>query len=99
VIDARGLAVGYRGGPAVLTDVTFSLAPGERVGVLGPNGVGQARAWDHVLCLNGRMVEFGPPEHVLTGAVLAETFEHAIIRMPDDRPHDDTQTVGTSARA
>ena len=41
LIDARGLAVGYRGGPPVLQDVTFAVAPGERIGVLGPNGGGK----------------------------------------------------------
>jgi ABC-type Mn2+/Zn2+ transport system ATPase subunit len=35
-----GLAVGY-GGPPVLQDVSFALAPGERIGVLGPNGGGK----------------------------------------------------------
>jgi ABC-type Mn2+/Zn2+ transport system ATPase subunit len=41
VIDARRLAVGYRGAPVVLEDVTFTVRPGERVGVLGPNGGGK----------------------------------------------------------
>ncbi len=41
LIDARGLAVGYPGGPAVLEDVTFAVTAGERVGVLGPNGGGK----------------------------------------------------------
>lgn len=41
VIAARDLAVGYPGGPVVLEGVTFTVAPGERVGVLGPNGGGK----------------------------------------------------------
>lgn len=41
VIAARELAVGYPGGPVVLADLTFTVAPGERVGVLGPNGGGK----------------------------------------------------------
>jgi ABC-type Mn2+/Zn2+ transport system ATPase subunit len=36
----KDLAVGY-GGPPVLTDVSFEVGPGDRVGVLGPNGGGK----------------------------------------------------------
>jgi ABC-type Mn2+/Zn2+ transport system ATPase subunit len=36
----RGLAVGY-GGPAVLSDVSFDIAAGKRIAVLGPNGGGK----------------------------------------------------------
>ena len=34
----------------------------------------QARAWDRVLCLNRRLVAFGPPAETLTPEVLAETY-------------------------
>ena len=37
---ARGLAAGY-GGPPVLTGVSFDVAPGARIAVLGPNGGGK----------------------------------------------------------
>ena len=40
-IEARGLAAGYAPGRPVLTDVEFSLAPGQAVAVLGPNGGGK----------------------------------------------------------
>ncbi|WP_231379310.1 metal ABC transporter ATP-binding protein [Candidatus Solirubrobacter pratensis] len=40
VVVAEGLAVGYGGAP-VLTDVTVAMRPGERIGVLGPNGGGK----------------------------------------------------------
>jgi ABC-type Mn2+/Zn2+ transport system ATPase subunit len=40
-VRADGLAVGYGSGPAVLTDVAFAGAAGERIGVLGPNGGGK----------------------------------------------------------
>ena len=36
----RDLAVGY-GGPAALTGVSFDVRPGDRIGVLGPNGGGK----------------------------------------------------------
>jgi ABC-type Mn2+/Zn2+ transport system ATPase subunit len=40
VLATDALAAGY-GGPPVLTDVTFSVRPGQRVAVLGPNGGGK----------------------------------------------------------
>jgi ABC-type Mn2+/Zn2+ transport system ATPase subunit len=40
IVQARGLALGY-GARAVLSDVDFSVRPGERVAVLGPNGGGK----------------------------------------------------------
>lgn len=40
LVRARGLAVGYRATP-VLRDVSFALAAGERIAVLGPNGGGK----------------------------------------------------------
>jgi ABC-type Mn2+/Zn2+ transport system ATPase subunit len=41
LIAARDLAVGYRGGPVVLEGVTLTVARGQRLGVLGPNGGGK----------------------------------------------------------
>jgi ABC-type Mn2+/Zn2+ transport system ATPase subunit len=41
LVVAHELAVGY-GGPAVLEGLTFSVEPGQRVGVLGPNGGGKS---------------------------------------------------------
>jgi ABC-type Mn2+/Zn2+ transport system ATPase subunit len=40
LVRAEGLAAGY-GGVRVLGDVSFSVLPGQRVGVLGPNGGGK----------------------------------------------------------
>ena len=48
LIAASGLAVGY-GGPPVLRDVTFTLEPGERIALLGPNGGGKSTLFRAVL--------------------------------------------------
>jgi ABC-type Mn2+/Zn2+ transport system ATPase subunit len=40
LIEASGLAAGY-GGPPAVTDVSFRLAAGERLALLGPNGGGK----------------------------------------------------------
>lgn len=40
-IEARGLAAGYAPGHPVLTEVDFTLDPGQAVAVLGPNGGGK----------------------------------------------------------
>jgi ABC-type Mn2+/Zn2+ transport system ATPase subunit len=41
LLEVDGLAVGYGRGP-VLENVSFSLEPGERISVLGPNGGGKS---------------------------------------------------------
>ncbi len=40
LVTAHGLSLGY-GGPPVLTGVEFEVAPGTRIGLLGPNGGGK----------------------------------------------------------
>jgi ABC-type Mn2+/Zn2+ transport system ATPase subunit len=44
----------------------------------------QARAWDRVLCLNRRLVAFGPPAETLTRDVLAATYGADIVLIGDD---------------
>jgi len=41
LIEARGLALAYGNGPAVVTGVEFELRAGQRLAMLGPNGGGK----------------------------------------------------------
>jgi cobalt/nickel transport system ATP-binding protein len=49
-VDIRGLRYAYPGGPTALVGVTFTVARGERVGLVGPNGAGKTSLF---LCLCG----------------------------------------------
>ena len=40
-VDARGLTIGY-GERAVLRDLSFTVEPGQMVGIVGPNGCGKS---------------------------------------------------------
>jgi ABC-type Mn2+/Zn2+ transport system ATPase subunit len=53
---------------------------GEGRGILvSTHDIEQARGCDRVLCLNRRLVAFGPPAATLTRAVLEETYGEAIV--------------------
>ncbi|MBQ5952139.1 MAG: ABC transporter ATP-binding protein [Lachnospiraceae bacterium] len=41
MIELRGVSFGYEPGSPVLSDITFSIAPGESVGLIGENGAGK----------------------------------------------------------
>lgn len=66
VVEARGLWFAFDGGEPVLRDITFSVEPGERVGVVGPNGAGKSTL---IWCLlglykaHGEVRLFGEPLH------------------------------------
>jgi ABC-type Mn2+/Zn2+ transport system ATPase subunit len=55
--------------------------------LVSTHDVDQARAWDLVLCLNGRQIAFGPPAEVLTRDVLERTYGGAIVALPGDERH------------
>ena len=50
--------------------------------LIATHDVDQARAWDRVLCLNHRQVAFGPPDDVLSRAVVEETYGGHIVEVP-----------------
>jgi ABC-type Mn2+/Zn2+ transport system ATPase subunit len=66
----------------VLARLIESLAAEGRGVLVATHDVDQARAFDRVLCLNGRQVAFGDPE-VLTRSVLEETYGGAIVAVPE----------------
>jgi ABC-type Mn2+/Zn2+ transport system ATPase subunit len=67
VIEAQGVAAGYAG-QVVLDDLTFAVAAGQRVGVLGPNGGGKSTLFRlltrELVPLAGRL-EVGVPVSVV----------------------------------
>jgi manganese/iron transport system ATP-binding protein/manganese/zinc/iron transport system ATP- binding protein len=44
----------------------------------------QAMAWDRVLCLNRRLIAFGPPAETLSADVLAATYGADIVLLGDE---------------
>jgi ABC-type Mn2+/Zn2+ transport system ATPase subunit len=67
-----------------LLDTSIRELAAEGRGILAAtHDLEQARAWDRVLCLNRRMVAFGPPAEVLSPAVLAETYGAELVLIGD----------------
>ncbi len=90
--QTRGLCVGY-GGPPVLTDVTFTVQPGERVAVLGPNGGGKTTLFRALLGELQPLV--GSVEVGARAAIVAQT-ERSRLDFPVTAL--DVATMGTVAR-
>ncbi|WP_245604227.1 metal ABC transporter ATP-binding protein [Patulibacter minatonensis] len=77
----------YRGLDATsarrLDDLITALAAEGRTLLIATHDVAQARAWDRVLCLNGRQVAYGPPDTALTAETLAGTYGGDLVRVAE----------------
>jgi ABC-type Mn2+/Zn2+ transport system ATPase subunit len=67
----------------LLDTLLRDLAEEGRALMMATHDLEQARAWDRVLCLNRRMVAFGPPAETLTPEVLAATYGADIVLIGD----------------
>lgn len=67
-----------------LDDLISRLAGEGRALLIATHDVAQARAWDRVLCVNGRQVAFGPPATTLTPETLAATYGSDLLRVDGD---------------
>ena len=67
-IDVRHLSFSYPDGHPALEDVSFRIAPGEKVALVGPNGAGKSTLLLH---LNGILI--GQGELIICGHILSQT--------------------------
>ncbi|HOP36136.1 MAG TPA: ATP-binding cassette domain-containing protein, partial [Syntrophales bacterium] len=65
LLELESVSCGYRGGEAVLRDVSFALREKRRVAVIGPNGSGKTTLFHVIMGLikphAGRLQVFGRP--------------------------------------
>jgi ABC-type Mn2+/Zn2+ transport system ATPase subunit len=66
-----------------LTRLLHDLAASGHGLVVATHDLEQARAYDRVLCLNGRQVAFGAPEQALDERTLELTYGASIVTLPD----------------
>jgi branched-chain amino acid transport system ATP-binding protein len=86
VLEARGITKLY-GGLQAVAGVSFSVAPGEVLGIAGPNGAGKTTLFDtitgHTIATDGEILLAGEPVrgtkiHHRCRLGLARTFQHPV---------------------
>jgi branched-chain amino acid transport system ATP-binding protein len=86
VLEARGITKLY-GGLRAVAHVSFSVEPGEVLGIAGPNGAGKTTLFDtitgHTIATDGEIVLAGEPIrgtkiHHRCRLGLARTFQHPV---------------------
>jgi ABC-type Mn2+/Zn2+ transport system ATPase subunit len=65
-----------------LTELIGELAAEGRGLMIATHDAEQARGWDLVICMNRRMVAFGPPDRALTREVLEATYAGELVEIP-----------------
>lgn len=67
-LDVRGLTFGYEPGTPVLKDVSFSIAPGEKLAIVGPTGSGKST----IIRLLGRFYDLAGGQIYLDGVDITD---------------------------
>jgi ABC-type Mn2+/Zn2+ transport system ATPase subunit len=69
----------------LLMDVIDRLAAEGRSVMVATHDIEQTRQWDLVVCLNRRLVAFGPPAETLTPRVIEETHAGTMLMLPESQ--------------
>ncbi len=93
IVDVRGLSFGYGTAP-VLTDVSCSIAAGERLAIVGPNGAGKSTL---IKCLV-RLVAGFKGEILVQGQPLDSYSQRALARVLSYVPQADGRMFSFTVR-
>jgi ABC-type Mn2+/Zn2+ transport system ATPase subunit len=66
-----------------LEELLADLAAAGRAVLVATHDLEQARSWERVLCLNREQIALGEPAAVLDTDVLARTYGHDLVRLPE----------------